>query len=97
MDFFFCLGRDLYRCVTGACDFIAEDGDTFKEHVNSCTYVAESRSLSCAHCERKMKTATNLLEHMRVHGEKKHVCCLCNFRCWTSAEITKHIKVLINT
>ncbi|CAL8115828.1 unnamed protein product [Orchesella dallaii] len=87
-------GRDLYRCVTGECDFSSDDSDSFKAHVTACSLVAESRSLACAHCERKMKTVTNLLEHMKVHGEKKQICSLCPFRSWTSTEVTKHVKTV---
>jgi hypothetical protein len=86
-------GAQLYKCANQPCPFTAVNSALFKDHITSCIFTPENKTVKCYHCDKRVKTIPHLLEHIKTHGHQKQFCSLCNFRTWTNSEVTRHMKV----
>lgn len=86
-------GHSLYKCGNEMCSFTGANSIEFRDHTYICGFVSESKQVTCFHCDKRIKSITSLLEHLKIHGCQKQICSLCSFRCWINIELVKHMKV----
>lgn len=75
-------GYELYVCYQ--CQLHFPSAADFKNHCGDCikNYPQKSKPkpFKCYHCEKTFKFDTNLVSHIKGHGEPRFGCSLCSFK-----------------
>ncbi|GLV36934.1 small ovary [Carabus blaptoides fortunei] len=87
-------GRDLFRCGTPDCNFQTLCLRDFKSHMFKCDVLKTNEGwYSCAHCPKRFKSASGIVDHIQIHGLLRFSCSMCTHRATLCHLIAQHMKI----
>jgi len=83
-------GSSLYMCGNDQCDYSSQNVTSFHDHLLVCEF--SEVHFNCYHCSHIFEDVRDLLEHVKIHGAKRFICSMCNFKSPLQTSAKSHFK-----